>query len=133
MAQIVTGSLPSQDGWGDLYWVGTDRSNLSDAARRLVRNRDKLRLVVGVVDDNLSYEFDETALVELKGKYYLAQTSGCSCPSPSENWEVTHGPVDARGMLKKVLDGNYKGYTWRDYYEKAVIRALLDEIYPEEK
>jgi hypothetical protein len=68
---------------------------------------------VDVIDFGESYEFDMIVVwrtVEGPVKFYWAQDSGCSCPTPFEN----HYSVETLEVLNKK--------TWDDF-EKAVMGA----------
>jgi len=67
-------------------------------------------LIGGVVDENAGYEYDEFALVQIDGVFYLLQTIGCSCPSPSETWHVRHKGTIA-DIRAAIISGEYDGYT----------------------
>lgn len=65
-----------------------------------------------------SYEFNMTAVwKESRGKYYIADDSGCSCPSPFEDYtkkEELDGPMNKRSLesalryrLKERTDSRY--------------------------
>jgi hypothetical protein len=81
-----------------------------------------------------SYEFDITAVWKSKrGEYWIGNDSGCSCPSPFEDFRDINdldGPYK-KSELKKRL--NYM-VTERDYYGRpeaeirSDISAILDRI-----
>jgi hypothetical protein len=59
--------------------------------------------IVGDIDwDQESYEFNMTVVwKEGRGKYYIADDSGCSCPSPFENVtskDELDGPMNKRSL-----------------------------------
>lgn len=71
------------------WWVGhPECEDVGEKERILIDNRDRLDFISGVSDPNADYSYDEYALVKLDGVYFLCQTSGSSCPSPSETWSV---------------------------------------------
>lgn len=101
-------------GW---EWIASRVNSLANtpegvAERLLVDNRDRIEFVGGIEDEDASYSFDDTALIKLDTTYYLVGAAGCSCPSHEETWGV-----EAQGSLsdicKELIDGNYKGYTYR--------------------
>lgn len=79
------------------------------------------------------YQFDFTVVWKAgKGKYYIASDSGCSCPSPFEDYnsvESLDGP-----MTKKELESRLKflvndGGPWHDYgLAKAELLKEVREI-----
>lgn len=104
---------PITDNWWneDFGWVGHPAcEQKGEDETLLIERRADVELVGGIEDEDLNYEYDEFALVKLDGVYYLLQTSGCSCPSPSETWSVQQ-----KGTLQEIRDsitsGEYKGYT----------------------
>jgi hypothetical protein len=76
------------------------------------------------VDETLSYEYDECAVVRYKGNLYLLQTSGCSCPSPTETWRVILGPYTKEDLLSQIKSGNYQGYTLPEHLEADLIAVI---------
>lgn len=106
--------------WG---WIATPRYDLNADEKKLADNRERIRFLGGVEDEDASYSFDDAAIVELDGTYYLVQAAGCSCPSHEEQWGV-----EAVGTLsdirKTITDGNYQGYT----YNHGELFRLLEII-----
>lgn len=114
------------------YWLGSDAygiSALGTPAREITdARRDGTLVVLGVIEDaDASYSYDDWALCRIGLQYYLCNTSGCSCPSPEETWEVMHGPTTLAGIREEVLEkGNYEGYTL-PYKQRAEFEAMLDK------
>lgn len=104
--------LDSNKSWGDWYWVAHPDARPTDPVEKeLVKHRYELEIIGGILDKDASYSYDDWALVEWKGNYYLFSTSGCSCPSPSETWRVEMGPITLEGIEKRLAKGEYAGYT----------------------
>lgn len=116
--------------WDSYYehpfgWVGApEGGGSSDLAKEIRENRQSLEIIGGVVDSTLSYEYDEFALVRYKRKLYLLQTSGCSCPSPTETWGIVHGPVGKRELIKEIKAGNYEGYTLPSHLGEELLQVI---------
>lgn len=62
--------------------------NLSANEKILVDGRERANTIAFSEDPAACYSYDDWALVELEGCYYIVNTSGCSCPSPDETWEL---------------------------------------------
>lgn len=74
-------------------WIAHPMARPSDdLGKKLVKNRAKIEVLWEINDDYAGYTFDDFALIRLGREYYLLNTSGCSCPSPCENWLVVAGP-----------------------------------------
>lgn len=108
------------DDWGALwFWVahpdalsGRDVKSPEYAAMKyLVDRRSDIDVLGGVIDEDLSYEYDEFALIKLDGDFYLLETSGCSCPSPTETWGIVQGPASLSQIKECLVQGKYGGYT----------------------
>ena len=104
---------PNQE-YGYLTWVGHPEAgyeNDQTPEGELTRRRYEINILGGIEDSEASYDYDDWALCELDGKYYLLSTSGCSCPSPSETWGLQHGPATLAEIREHLKEGNYEGYT----------------------
>ena len=97
--------------------------SLNPVEKELVENRTKLEIIGGVVDDQLSWEYDEFAVVRYQRKLYLFETSGCSCPDPTETWRVT-GPFTKAELLKEIKAGNYGGFTLPEHLEEELKQVV---------
>lgn len=86
---------------GEYWWVAhPDGAGSTEEERYLEQYRYELEIHGGVSDDEASYSYDDFALIEApNGTFYMLETSGCSCPSPSETWRI-----EARGTLKDIRD-----------------------------
>lgn len=75
-----------------------------EESKKLIARRAELDVIGRVNDAEADYSYDDYALVRLGAKYYLLNTSGCSCPSPTETWVIAHGPVGLEAMKTYLLD-----------------------------
>ncbi len=108
----------------DFGWVAHPAGGYAnEVAKELIANRTKLEVIGGVTDDTLSYAYDEFAVVRYKRKLYLFETSGCSCPDPTETWTVA-GPFTKAELLKEIKSGNYGGYTLPKHLEEELKRVV---------
>lgn len=73
---------------GENKWGVRSESSLSDFERWMHARRFEVDVIAEGERNNLCYEYDEIAILHLDGRFGLAETSGCSCPSPSETWDV---------------------------------------------
>jgi len=106
-------------------WVGHPRcDNPGEFEKQFIENRSKLEVIGGVVDDTLSWEYDDFAIVRYKRHLYLLETSGCSCPSPTETWRVIHGPMKKAELIKEIKSGNYRGYTLKPHIEEELLKVV---------
>lgn len=77
----------------------------------LIGHRGDILVYAEISDDEASYSYDDFALVKLKTKWYLLNTTGCSCPDPNETWNIQIGPATLKEIREFVSGGNYDGYT----------------------
>src|SRR6476469_4897948 len=94
--------------------------------------------IVGTIDwAEPDYSFDFTAVwKKSRGEYYLASDSGCSCPSPFEDFtsvEDLQGPYNKTQLkeaLGRLVDENKKTerYSYRisEAELRKNVRAVLD-------
>ena len=70
-------------------------------------------------DDTLSYEFDMIVLWRelATGKLYFASDSGCSCPSPFENYHALSDLTPLEGHTAEYADLVMDVKKGRDRYE----------------
>lgn len=114
------------DAYGIGAWVGNDRREDKGPAEKAIidaRANGKLFIHAFVEDEDACYSYDEMAVVSIGKDHYLLQTSGCSCPSPAETWEVVFGPTTKSAVREFIEQGKYQGYTLP---EKMVTRLLKD-------
>jgi hypothetical protein len=106
-------------------WIGDPDGGVddSDADNILKLHRDDLVVWGGADDPEASYSYDETALVSYDTEFFVVQTGGCSCPSPSETWQTA-----LVGNLGKIslwfAKGEYKGYTFPQYAMDEIQKAI---------
>ncbi len=105
--------------YGD--WIASPAAHPKDeVGQMLVKNRKDIWVLGEVSDAEANYSFEDYALIRLDGEHYLLVTSGCSCPSPSEEWSVVMGPstvLEIRQYLTKDYDKAGYGMTNRQYDE----------------
>ena len=104
--------LPPLDSYKDAYWVGHPNCDTKRPLEELlIARRADIELLGTIEDKDASYSYDDFALVRLDADYYLLNTTGCSCPSPSETWHVEIGPATLDEIEAFLLGGHYQGYT----------------------
>lgn len=102
---------------------------LTDFERWMYDRRSEVDVITTGERDDLSYEYDDIAILHLDGRLGWATTSGCSCPSPSETWDVTEvsleeacdkliemqAPSDYRNDWARAAEAMLKDLlAWRD-------------------
>ena len=114
----------------DHHWVGSGScENAGKDERLLIDNADKVEVLSEASDPNQDWSYDYTAICKLVGQgYFLVQTSGCSCPSPSETWSVVKRFKTKKQVLKAIEDGEYQGYTFPSY----VVEDFKKDLSPKE-
>lgn len=85
---------PAHAGYGGCH---TD-----DAERALVARRADIEVLGYITDAEADYSFHDFAFIRLDGQWYVLETSGCSCPSPKDEWQVSVGPVPVDGLRTAV-------------------------------
>lgn len=72
------------------------------------------------------YSYDETYVVKLGDRFFIINTSGCSCPSPTETYITVAGPAATLGGLFDELHVKEKDpKCWvREEYKLAFVDAL---------
>jgi hypothetical protein len=105
----------ARDAW-DWEWIGHPRSFAAD--HPLSIGRRELVVVARIDDDTACYSFDDWALVKLGADYYLLQTSGCSCPSPTENAGVVEGPCTLDQIAERI-ESSIKNDQWGIVFRQA--------------
>lgn len=84
--------------------------------------------------DDLFYEFDETVVFRdtETGQFYVAQDSGCSCPSPFEDFKNKYdlgSPMEAQQTLlvvERIVEHQYD--TQAAYRNSMSVRDRLRNI-----
>lgn len=109
----------------DFWWVAHPDGQPTDpVSKMLVERRFDLEILGGVEDEEADYSYDEFALCELEGKYYLLSTAGCSCPSPSETWVLEIGPATLDEIEQHITSGKYEGYTLPKKQEQDFLELI---------
>ena len=67
---------------------GSRTSELTDDELHFLKNHDRAETLVETEDPHADYSYDDYALAVLDEQFYVFNTSGCSCPSPSETWDL---------------------------------------------
>lgn len=84
-------------------WPASARCDSPGALERtLIERRADIELLGYITDAEADYSYHDFAFIRLDGQWYMLETSGCSCPSPSETWSVKVGPVSASGLRAAV-------------------------------
>lgn len=113
--------------YGPLYWPGhpqCEHAPDGSIERDMINNNTELEVIGGVEDPNASYSYDDFALVRFRGELYLLESSGCSCPSPSETWRVVHGPATKEELVAVIKAGDYEGYTLPSGTEQFLLEVI---------
>ena len=91
--------------------------------------------IVGEFDwSEPDYSFDFCVVWKAKrGEYWIGNDSGCSCPSPFENYyEINQldGPYNKEGLRKRLdwLVGEQNGYGYSEATLRKSVSDLLDKI-----
>lgn len=110
----------------EYHWVAHKNIGASSGSAEefLIQHRYEIEIIGGIQDNTASYSYDDWALCELKGKYYMLSTSGCSCPSPTETWRIEKGPATLTEIRQHILNGDYEGYTMPKKQEQDFIELL---------
>lgn len=80
------------------------------------------------------YSFDTLAVwKERRGRYWIGEDSGCSCPSPFENIHDVNqldGPYTKDGLRKRIdsLIEERTANDWQDGYPKAKLKRDASEV-----
>ena len=112
----------------DHDWIGSYATSVGADEKILCDNRDKVQVLAEVDDPNQEWAFDVMAICYLRGQgYFICQASGCSCPSPSETWQVVKRFKTRKQVMKAIEDGEYQGYTLPSYAVEDLRTQLLDE------
>jgi len=108
-------------------WIGHPSCESPGKAEQdLIDHRAEILVYAEIADDEADYSYDDFALIRLKGTdlWYLLNTSGCSCPSPDETWNVQIGPTTLAEVRKFVTEGEYSGYTMPKRQMAEFVKAL---------
>lgn len=74
--------------YDDGFYGGRGYDELSADEKYFVDNAARAKHIAESDDPASCYSFDDNALYELDGSFYWFNTSGCSCPSPDEVWDL---------------------------------------------
>jgi hypothetical protein len=122
------------DGLND-YSSGYGRTNgLTADELFFCENRERATTIAESTDPHASYDYDDYALAELDGLYYVFNTSGCSCPSPEETWGLVF--KGTRDELLAFLDSGGASEAWREFLrqvERGGITLLSPAPAPSER
>lgn len=106
-----------------LDWVGHPRcDNPGETESFLIKHREDILVLGQIVDEAACYSYDDWALIRVLGEFYLLNTSGCSCPSPSETWSVAIGPA----TLEEIRDFVVKHVGGVPEYQRDEFLAAID-------
>lgn len=93
-----------------------------------------LKLIAEVDLSEPCYSFDKLAVWRDDEGFYLATDSGCSCPSPFENYagkaDIT-GPLsraDAIEESRSIYEQSSKDYFTGEPYEPEQFEAFIEKI-----
>jgi hypothetical protein len=114
----------------DRYYIDRARKGASEDEIALLTALDPVTIAEG--KGGAAYEYDDSALVvaTVNGapRFFLINTSGCSCPSPDETWGI-----EKAGTLHEVLTWIWSAVRDYDsaYYTSGnfeLWKALKDEL-----
>lgn len=115
-------------------WVGHPDGGSGGDERKLIDRRAEVEVCdLEVHDAEANYSYHDYALVRLDGLWYLLETSGCSCPSPSETWTITFGPDTLKNIRLAVKeDAKNSGFglttSQADDFTKMFARAKRSDL-----
>lgn len=100
-----------------------------------------LKIIADVEWDHEDYQFNMTVVWQDEdGNFYMADDSGCSCPSPFENvtaLDMLDGPFTAFEVVSQltesanqILANDYSSYSWKnvDEYKNTVSMDVTHAI-----
>lgn len=84
--------------------------------------------------DNECYQFNITAVWEKDGEFWMASDSGCSCPSPFENFESladAEGPYtrfqviqELTSAANEILQSAYRRDYEKEYISNEITKCI---------
>lgn len=118
----------------ETYWVGHPdalayQENITEDQKLLIARRADIILLGNIADTDLSYEYDELAVVKLDEVFYLLQTSGCSCPSPSDTWRVETKSESFKELWEYIEAGEYGGCTYKPELVAGLLKDVVKNMY----
>ncbi len=84
-------------------WGARTHDKLDADEAFFVDNAERAVLIAESSDPNANYDYNDYALCELDGRFWLFNTSGCSCPSPTETWCVSWIVPSKEEALAKLV------------------------------
>lgn len=115
------------DDYGE--WIASpDASVQTEAEGELIKRRAEIEVITEGGKD-LSYEYDEFAVIKLDDRFYLLNTCGCSCPSPRETWTIQLGPTDLTSIVAAISDANtYERYPCEGLRLQPFAEKMVQEL-----
>jgi hypothetical protein len=99
-------------------WIAHPQGSGGDNDRLIERRAEVL--VHAEHDESESYEYEEYAIVSLGDEWFFLETSGCSCPSPSETWQII-----ASGTKQELAEKLGAWERWTGCERSARVRESL--------
>jgi hypothetical protein len=107
------------------HWVGhEDCDDPGEDEYHLINNHGRIFLLAEISDPENSYEFDQAAIVELDGIYYLCQATGDSDELPESNWCVQEQNTDPIELMRVIWNGKYTGLAYKATQLGMLLAAL---------
>lgn len=112
-----------------LDWIGHPRcESPSEREKFLIEHREDIEVIAQIADTDACYSYDDYAVIRVlvrgrskRESFYLLNTSGCSCPSPSETWCVVLGPTNLGAIEAVALTDTYRvPFVQRDQFLAAI-------------
>lgn len=108
--------LKIRDGYG-----GRSYENISEVERFVIDNAAIAKVVAKSSDPHADYSYDDFALIEIDEYYCVFETSGCSCPDPSDTWGLVW--MGTRNQLSAKISEK-----WKDSYSSSGWIAFQQEV-----
>lgn len=94
-------------------------------------NRENVTFIGEVCDNNADYSFDDWALFEYEGRFYMFNASGCSCPSHAETSSLVYEAKTigalSRKMKKDVTEYGVPGRQWEEFEALFELAKTLEK------
>lgn len=106
-----------------------DARGVTGAEKMLQERRAEVMLVTEASVGGQCYSYDDYCVVMLDDVYYLLNTTGCSCPSPTETWCVlSEGTLEeVKQEIKERIPASDTG-TYYYQEEAACMKELLEQL-----
>ena len=114
------------ESWSE-WACSPDSSQNTEFGQRLIDERDKVWVVAEWTCPDLSYEYDDYAVVRLGRRYAVLNTSGCSCPSPTETWGILFEGTKAEVRKYLEAEGDHPADFYHDR-EKSACKEMLEQM-----